>query len=71
MKHTRRLIITIACATAAIFSTFSPLNGQVYDVLDQVASSREKAAGVEGPYRFDAAPLTPAPKGYVPFYISH
>ena len=71
MKHTRRLIITIACATAALFCTSSPLNGQVYDVLDQVASSREKAAGVEGPYRFDAAPLTPAPKGYVPFYISH
>ncbi|MBQ8061682.1 MAG: hypothetical protein IJ205_07075 [Bacteroidales bacterium] len=71
MKHTRRLIISIACAAAALVFSSSPLNGQVYDVLDQVASSRDKAAGVEGPYRFDAAPLTPAPKGFKPFYISH
>ena len=44
---------------------------QVYDVLDIVASSRDKMAGCEGPYRYDAAALTPAPKGYTPFYISH
>lgn len=31
----------------------------------------DKIAGCEGPYRYDAAPQTPAPKGYKPFYITH
>ena len=71
MKHTLRLIIAIACSAASLVASSTQLHGQVLDVLDQVAASRDKAAGVEGPYRFDAAPLTPAPKGYKPFYISH
>ena len=61
-------------ALLCIFSFISaPIDvfGQVNDVIDQVAASRDKAAGVEGPYRFDAKPLTAAPKGYEPFYISH
>ena len=44
---------------------------QVNDVLDIVAADRGKLSGCEGPYRFDAPALTPAPKGYTPFYISH
>ncbi len=71
MKRSLHLIICLACTTVSLLLSNSPLSGQVYDVLDQLASNRDKIAGVEGPYRFDAGPLTPAPKGYVPFYISH
>ena len=44
---------------------------QSYDVLDVIASDRQKNSGCEGPYRYDAPALTPAPKGFKPFYISH
>lgn len=44
---------------------------QSYDVLDVIATDRQKTSGCEGPYRFDAPALTPAPKGFKPFYISH
>lgn len=71
MKRSLHLIICLACTSVSLLLSNSPLSGQVYDVLDQLASNRDKIAGVEGPYRFDAEPLTPAPKGYVPFYISH
>ena len=56
---------------SAIFVFSVAVDAQVYDVLEIVSSDRNKLAGVEGPYRYDAAPLTPAPKGYSPFYISH
>ncbi len=44
---------------------------QTYNVREIVAADHDKAAGCEGPYRYDAEPLTPSPKGYEPFYISH
>ncbi len=44
---------------------------QQYDVLDQIKADPRKAWGMEGPHRFDAPALSPAPKGYKPFYISH
>ena len=46
-------------------------SAQTYNVLDIVRNDRDKASACEGPYRFDAPALTPAPKGYKPFYISH
>ena len=46
-------------------------SAQQYDVLDQVKADWRKAAGMEGPHRFDVPEPTPAPKGYSPFYISH
>lgn len=46
-------------------------NAQQYDVLDQVRADWRKACGMEGPHRFDTAPLTKAPKGYKAFYVSH
>jgi hypothetical protein len=70
MKKSRFPFLLSACVLALLASA-SSLSGQVYDVLQIVASDRNRSAGVEGPYRFDVAPLTPAPKGYVPFYISH
>ena len=42
---------------------------QISNVMDIVREDRQKASGCEGPYRFDAPSLTPAPKGYKPFYI--
>lgn len=58
---------------AAILATLSVISAgaQTYNVRGIVAADHDKAAGCEGPYRYDAAPLTPAPKGYEPFYISH
>lgn len=44
---------------------------QQYDALEQVKADWRKAAGMEGPHRFDAPLPTPSPKGYEPFYISH
>ncbi|MBR1407232.1 MAG: histidine-type phosphatase [Bacteroidales bacterium] len=62
----RRLLLSLLAVLPALM-----LGAQTYDVLDIVRADRNKAAGNEGPYRFDAPALTPAPKGYVPFYISH
>lgn len=70
MTSRRISIFILACAAALTFSSTN-INAQVNDVLDIVAASRDKMAGCEGPYRFDATSLTPAPKGYTPFYISH
>jgi len=70
MIKTRVSLISLVCA-ASLALLSSPIEAQVYNVLDIVASDRDKAAGCEGPYRFDAPALTSAPKGYTPFYISH
>ena len=48
------------------------LNAQQYDVLDKVNADVRKAYGMEGPHRLDEfGTMSPAPKGYKPFYISH
>ena len=60
MRHTFRLI-TAALGVFTLLSISFTLRAQTYDVLDIVASSRDKMAGCEGPYRYDAAALTPAP----------
>lgn len=62
----KRILITILAFTLGL-----SLNAQTLNVREIVAADHNKAAGCEGPYRYDAAPLTPAPKGYEPFYISH
>lgn len=63
---TKRVFVLILAVLASV-----AVSGQIYNVRDIVAADMNKAAGCEGPYRYDAAPLTPSPKGYVPFYISH
>lgn len=70
MRHTFRLFTATFGVITLLGVSFS-LRAQTYDVLDVVASSREKMSGCEGPYRFENHALTPAPKGYTPFYISH
>lgn len=69
MEKTKRLIIIVSALALTLLS--GSINAQTRDVMDIVAADRDKIAGVEGPYRFDPAPQTPAPKGYTPFYISH
>ena len=44
---------------------------QQYDAVEQVKSDPRKAAGMEGPHRFEIPAPTPAPRGYKPFYSSH
>ena len=39
--------------------------------LDQLKADPRKAYGTDYPYSFEAVQLTPTPKGYKPFYISH
>lgn len=62
----KRFLILILAVCASL-----TVEGQIFNVRDIVAADMNKAAGCEGPYRYDAVPLTPSPKGYVPFYISH
>ena len=62
----RRILLFVLTAALAL-----PLAAQNRDVVSIVMADRDKLAGCEGPYRFDAPALTPAPKGYAPFYISH
>ena len=48
------------------------LQAQQYDVLEKVQADIRKAYGMEGPHRLDEfGTLSPAPRGYKPFYISH
>ena len=63
---TKRLLLVLLLAATGL-QAFC----QTLDVLDIVGSDRRLMSGCEGPYRFDAPALTPAPKGYKPFYISH
>lgn len=58
-------------ASALALTMGLALNAQTMNVREIVAADHCKAAGCEGPYRYDAAPQTAAPKGYEPFYISH
>ena len=44
---------------------------QQANVLDQLKSDPKKSYGTDYPYAFATAPLTKAPRGYKPFYISH
>lgn len=64
MKRTLSLLFFLFCLLNCTFA-------QQYDVLDQVKADWRKAAGMEGPHRFEVPSPTPAPKGYTPFYISH
>ena len=57
---------------AGILTSCLLLQAQQYDVLDIVKADARKAYGMEGPHRLDEfGTMSPAPKGYKPFYISH
>lgn len=44
---------------------------QQADPLGQLKAQPRKAYGTDCPYLFEQTPMTKAPKGYTPFYISH
>ena len=57
---------------AGVFLSCLLLDAQQYDVLEIVNADVRKAYGMEGPHRLDEfGTMSPAPKGYKPFYISH
>lgn len=62
----KRLLATLLAAAACLTA-----GAQTYNVLDILRSDRRLQSACEGPYRFDDAVMTAAPKGYKPFYISH
>lgn len=47
------------------------VQAQQIDPMAELQSDPQKAYGTDYPYRFEMKALTPAPKGYKPFYISH
>ena len=58
----KKPVLFVAAVLAALaFSQHSSL-AQVANVVEIVSADRDKIAGCEGPYRFDAAPLTPPPR---------
>ena len=64
----KSLSVLLLSILAACFT----LNAQQADVLEQVRSDVRKSYGMEGPHRLDEmGPLSKAPCGYKPFYISH
>jgi hypothetical protein len=58
-------------ASLLVLTAYLAAGAQTYNVLDILRSDRRLVSGCEGPYRFDEAVQTPAPKGFKPFYISH
>lgn len=58
---------------ATLFLAFLALTtwAQNRAALDDLKADPRKAYGTDYPYRFDTRPLTKAPRGYQPFYISH
>lgn len=60
-------VFSIAVAALLTFGA----SAQNYSALEEVKGDWRKSSGMEGPYRFETNVLTPAPKGYKPFYISH
>ena len=48
-----------------------PLSAQRTTVFEEIRTDANKRAALDGVYRQEKVALTPAPKGYVPFYIAH
>lgn len=56
---------------AAVVLLSVTVQAQRVNVMEEVNAKPEKAYGTDFPYSFDVPALTPSPKGYKPFYISH
>lgn len=63
MKRTISILISILCAFSA--------SAQTPSAREAIEADPLKAGGVYALYDFADPELTPAPKGYTPFYISH
>ena len=62
MKRFLTSIVTVLCAIGAL--------AQNVPALEQLKADPRKAYGTDYPYGFKTEPVTPAPRGYKPFYIS-
>ena len=62
MKRILATLVTALCALGAL--------AQNVPALEQLKADPRKAYGTDYPYAFKMEPLTPAPRGYKPFYIS-
>ena len=60
-----RQLLTIIFATATLCATAQKLDAEFFD------KNPDAAGGIYYTYRFTPSQMTPAPKGYKPFYISH
>ncbi|MCQ2110438.1 MAG: hypothetical protein MJY79_02945 [Bacteroidaceae bacterium] len=47
------------------------VQAQRVNVMEEMIAMPQKSFGTDFPYSFDVPALTPSPKGYKPFYISH
>ena len=62
MKRILATLVTALCAIGAL--------AQNVPALEQLKADPRKAYGTDYPYGFKMEPLTPAPRGYKPFYIT-
>ena len=62
MKRFLTSILAVLCAFGAL--------AQNVPALEQLKADPRKAYGTDYPYEFKMEPLTPAPRGYKPFYIT-
>ena len=62
MKRILATLVTALCALGAL--------AQNVPALEQLKADPRKAYGTDYPYGFKMEPLTPAPRGYKPFYIT-
>ena len=62
MKRILATLVTALCAFGAL--------AQNVPALEQLKADPRKAYGTDYPYAFKMEPLTPAPRGYKPFYIT-
>ena len=56
---------------AAVLCSLAALAASGQNLRDEIAANPRKSGGVDYVYTYDNPVLTPAPKGYKPFYISH
>ena len=56
---------------AAVLCSLAALAASGQNLRDEIAANPGKSGGVYYVYTYDNPVLTPAPKGYKPFYISH
>ena len=61
----RRVLTTLLAALCSLLAL-----AQNVPALEQLKADPRKAYGTDYPYEFKMEPLTPAPRGYKPFYIS-
>jgi len=67
MKNTMKRVSALLMFMVLVLT----LAAQTQSAAEQLKENPRKAYGTDCPYPFDKARLTPAPRGYKPFYISH